>query len=191
VPNFRKRLPGASHRGTCDLSLWQPRWMSLRTESGDVIEVLTQSGRRSWVQYVGSGRYMQLVRVFVGSAGDSLSREGLERLVDGQESYSIEVEWHALRKANESTYVACMTIPASRRTTPPMRLFVAKSEDNPDGWMIKDSDGLNHSGMEYRSLFPLVDQSSLSVTDVPMTDTFLEMLDTGWTPVQAKKFLLG
>jgi hypothetical protein len=165
--------------------------MAFRTSHGDVLEVVTPSGRRSWVQYVAEGRIRQLVRVFVGQTAEGLGKTDLESRFEGEESYCLEIEWNPLRKSPQTTYIGSMPVPAGYDAPPPMRLFVAKSKENPDGWMIKDTNGENHSGVEYQNLHPSVDQSSLSVTDVPMTDTFLEMLDTGWTPRNAKTFILG
>jgi hypothetical protein len=162
--------------------------MSRVEKPGDTVEVTTSSGHLALVQYVGDGRYRQLVRVFLLEAVDSRDLN-IESLVRGSETYAIEINWRDFRKTAGVRYVNCYPIPPGKEELPPMRLFVAKSPSNPDGWKIKDCDGRNFSGNEYRALFPDVIQSSLSVTDIPMTDTFLSMLDESWTPGSNRGFL--
>jgi hypothetical protein len=130
--------------------------------------------------------------VFTALAPGPLAIEEVKTIVAGPASYLIEVyQWAPLLKQPGVTYVARFDVPSNQAYPPPMRLFVASSSENPLGWRIMDSTGTSHTGAEYQRRFPDVDQSQLSVTDIPMTDTFIEMLDSGWTPLQAKTFLLG
>lgn len=160
--------------------------MSRAVEPGDTVEVTADSGCRALVQYVGDGRYRQLVRVFLVDPSQELD---VENLVRGTETYAIEINWRDFRNAAEVRYIDRYPIPPGKEKLPPMRLFVTKSPSNPDGWKVKDCDGRNFSGTEYRALFPDVIQSSLSVTDIPMTDTFLKMLDERWIPGPERGFL--
>lgn len=164
--------------------------MSKRVLPGDTIMVTGESGHRSFVQLVGDGRYRQLVRVFYVDGIDSAEELDLESLLRGEEAYAIEINWRDLRNSAEARTVGRFPIPPGREVLPPMRMFVAKSESNPDGWMVKDANGSVFSGAEYRALFPEVIQSSLSVTDIPMTDTFLRMLNESWRPRRESRFLL-
>jgi hypothetical protein len=159
---------------------------------GDVAEVHLEGGVRAWVQYVGPGRSVQLVRVFNSSSHrPHLDAESIEAMVSEDEDYVIEIEWSRFIRDPHVSVCDNLPIPEGKREVPPMRIFVSKSAENPDGWKIAESSGAIVSGGEFRRMHPSIDQRSLPVTDVPMVDTFLMMLSERWRPARAMSYLLG
>lgn len=151
---------------------------------GVVLEARVSDGYR-YLQWVGPGHHVNLVRVFEGRYDHQLDEGELAHLVDTGESYKVEAVVESIAAEESISPRGVFNVSERAAEIPPMRVLVSPNDENPMGWFITLPDGTWMWGRDYASAFPHVDQTALPLSNIPLGDTFTKILEDGWTPSRA------
>jgi hypothetical protein len=172
--------PGEEHEGTskCELNKLIQRKRN-RAKSGDVIEMIGESGSRLYVQFVGMAGVRPIVRVLPGLYPRRLDNDELPNLVVLDELHVLPSFIPAGPKNADALIVGEFPIPEGNLETPPLRAPA------PDRWQIIDADGIYLTRQEFGPLHPDIDQKQLAWSVIPSAALLRKMMETGWGPREA------
>jgi hypothetical protein len=165
-------------------------------EWGAVVEVELAHGLR-YIHWVGASWHCDLVRVLPGLLDTRLSEPDLAVLIAGAEAYKMHVFLRDILREPNVRVVQTIAPTAAQQVVPAMRLHPRAVEGNPDAWHLFDEytgpqpppkDGylqLEISGAEFATRHPEADPHQIIPWSIPMSDTFLHMLEIDWRPEQA------
>jgi hypothetical protein len=185
LDDLRRRLREPARAGTATPP--QPRrQVPGPPRIGDVIELLTSTGKAAYVQYVGETDRSahELIRIMPGFSNAPLDDAGLASLAAGDTVFLSQGSFRLLTELTGSRARGNHPVPGPCTGPQPLKHHQPSAEA-PGGGAVSYA-GQNYSAEEFARMYPDIDQTMLTEwSDVPSPGTLLRMIERDWRPWMA------
>jgi hypothetical protein len=185
LDDLRRRLREPARAGTATPP--QPRrQVPGPPRIGDVIELLTSTGKAAYVQYVGETDRSahELIRIMPGFSNAPLDDAGLASLAAGDTVFLSQGSFRLLTELTGSRARGNHPVPGPCTGPQPLKHHQPSAEA-PGGGAVSYA-RQNYSAEEFARMYPDIDQTMLTEwSDVPSPGTLLRMIERDWRPWMA------